>query len=63
MKIKREALGYVLRDPKFHALPDIDRLKVLYEIDPEYRKLHPEERWKVVHMIPTPPPVSPESKE
>jgi hypothetical protein len=46
----------VLSDPDFHGLPHIERLKVLYKLDPEYRRLHPRERWKVVKMIPTPPP-------
>lgn len=44
----------VLHDPDFHALPDIERLKVLYKIDPDYRRMHPRERWKVVNMMPTP---------
>jgi hypothetical protein len=57
MKLKREALSHILKDPEFHALPEIERLKVLYEVDPEYRKLHPRERWKATTMIPTPPPV------
>lgn len=48
----------VLRDPDFHALSEIERLKVLYKIDPDYRKMHPKERWKVVNMIPKPPNVS-----
>jgi hypothetical protein len=56
MRLRREALAHVLKDPEFHALPHVERLKVLYEIDPEYRKLHPQERWKAVAMIPTPPP-------
>ena len=50
MKLKQ-----VFTDPDFHALPHIERLKVLYKLDPEYRKLHPVERWKVVTSIPTPP--------
>lgn len=45
----------VLTDPDFHALSEIERLKVLYHIDPDYRKLHPRERWKTVNMIPKPP--------
>lgn len=47
----------VLTDPDFHALPDIERLKVLYTIDPDYRRLHPQERWKVIKMIPRPPSI------
>lgn len=47
--------GDVLTDPDFHALPEIEKLKVLYQIDPDYRRLHPRERWKVVNMIPKPP--------
>lgn len=48
----------VLTDSDFHALPEIERLKVLYRIDPEYRRLHPRERWKVACSIPTPPPTT-----
>ena len=48
--------GEILQDPDFHTLPHIERLKVLWKVDPEYRKLHPTERWKVVKSIPTPPP-------
>jgi len=45
----------VLTDPDFHQLPDFEKLKVLYTIDPEYRKLNPRERWKVVNMVPKSP--------
>lgn len=50
----------VLSDPDFHALPEIERLKVLYTIDPDYRHLHPRERWKVARLVskvPVPPPI------
>jgi hypothetical protein len=56
-------INTVLTDPDFHALPDIERLKVLYHLDPEYRRLHPSERWKVIKLAPltpTPPPSPPE---
>jgi hypothetical protein len=46
----------IIKDPRFHGLPPIEKLKVLYTVDERYRKLHPRERWKVVNMIPTPPP-------
>lgn len=52
-------IGDILSDPDFHALPEIERLKVLYQLDPDYRRLHPRERWKVVELaplMPSPPP-------
>jgi hypothetical protein len=52
------SLKEIFTDPEFHELPEIERLKVLYKIDPEYRRMHPRERWRVVSMVPTPPPVN-----
>ena len=49
----------VLRDPDFHSLVDIERLKVLWKCDPEYRRLHPKERWKVITSLPKLPVPSP----
>jgi hypothetical protein len=50
-----------LRDPEFHSLVEIERLKLLWKADPEYRRLTPKERWKVVCNlpklpVPNPPP-------
>lgn len=57
----------ILSDPDFHSLRDFERLKVLYSLDPDYRALHPRERWKTVtteltnylksSMAPLPPPL------
>jgi len=44
--------GEVLLDPDFHQLPEFEKLKVLYTIDQDYRRLHPRERWRVVNLIP-----------
>jgi len=48
----------ILADPDFHALRDFERLHVLYTVDPDYRRLHPRERWKVIEYLqksPQPP--------
>lgn len=57
----------ILHDPDFHSLRDFERLKVLYSIDPDFRALHPSERWKTVtigiseiqkkDLTPIPPPL------
>ena len=42
----------------FHALRDFERLRTLYNADPDYRRLHPAERWKVIEYLkksPQPP--------
>ena len=48
----------ILTDPDFHVLRDFERLHVLYTVDPDYRRLHPSERWKVIEYLkksPQPP--------
>ena len=61
-------LSDIFNDPNFHGLSEIERLKVLYTVDPQYRLLHPRDRWDIAknaHLIPTPPAtITPqESKE
>jgi len=57
----------IMHDPDFHSLRDFERLKVLYSMDPNYRALPPQERWKVIttgitdiqksSLQPAPPPI------
>jgi hypothetical protein len=40
-----------LNDNRFYGLPEIERIKVLYTVDPLFRQMMPKERWKVVTFL------------
>ena len=50
--MKRE---HILAHEEFQTMSDGNRMLVMHHLDPEYRKMKPKDRWKLICDVPRPP--------
>jgi hypothetical protein len=58
--VKRHKLAgmkrhHILNHDEFQSMRDGDRMLVMHQMDPEYRKMKPKDRWKLICDAPRPP--------